>query len=401
MTTFRIRGLGTARPPSEFHQHAAATEAEHFCCHTAKQRRTLHRIYRQSTVQRRGTVLREEAGDVGARRPQGGAQAATAFYPLPDDADDRGPTVAQRMALYASRAVPLARAAAETALDRADASADAITHLVTVSCTGFGAPGVDVQLIDALGLRPDVSRTMIGFMGCHGAINGLRTADGLARQRVGDKVLVCCVELCSLHFQYGWDAQRVVANALFADGAAAVVGEVEADTDRSTPSSPHALIARNGNGQSRVPSQRAAREDGWALWTTGSYIVPDSHKLMTWSIGDHGFEMTLSPGVPEVIERQLEPWVTRWLGEQGLTIAQVGSWVVHPGGPRILDAVERSLLLPGGVLDVSRDVLAACGNMSSPTVLFILDRLRAHGASRPCVILAFGPGLTIEAALLV
>jgi len=121
---------------------------------------------------------------------------------------------------------------------------------------------------------------------------------------------------------------------------------------------------------------------------------------MTWRIGDHGFRMTLSPLVPERIREHLAPWLGAWLGGHGLTIEEVGSWAVHPGGPRIVDAVEDALTLGSGRLDESREILATHGNMSSPTVLFLLERLRAREAPGPCVALAFGPGLVAEAALL-
>jgi predicted naringenin-chalcone synthase len=120
---------------------------------------------------------------------------------------------------------------------------------------------------------------------------------------------------------------------------------------------------------------------------------------MTWNIGDHGFTMTLSPRVPDLIAAHLRPWLEQWLGQHGLGLERVASWAVHPGGPRILSAVEKALGLPREATAVSREVLAACGNMSSPTVLFILDRLRERSAPRPCVALGFGPGLVAEAML--
>ncbi len=136
------------------------------------------------------------------------------------------------------------------------------------------------------------------------------------------------------------------------------------------------------------------------MWDTGSFLLADSRDAMTWRIGDHGFEMTLSPRVPAMIESHLASWLVPWLRTHGVAVDDVGSWAVHPGGPRIMDAVERGLGLAEGATDVSRRMLAECGNMSSPTVLFILDQLRREGAALPCVALAFGPGLMIEAALI-
>jgi predicted naringenin-chalcone synthase len=174
-----------------------------------------------------------------------------------------------------------------------------------------------------------------------------------------------------LHYFYGWNPQKMVANALFADGAAALIG---------------------------APAG-AAPGRAWQVAATGSCLVPDSAEVMTWTVGDHGFEMTLSKRVPGLITTHLRPWLKGWLAGLGVSLDEVGSWAVHPGGPRILGAVEEGLDLPRGGLEASREVLRECGNMSSPTVLFILDRLRAAGAARPCVLLAFGPGLVAEAAL--
>ena len=139
--------------------------------------------------------------------------------------------------------------------------------------------------------------------------------------------------------------------------------------------------------------------DGWRLLATGSCLIPDSAAAMGWTVGDHGFEMTLGKAVPGLIARTIRPWLTAWLGSHGLTPDAVGSWAVHPGGPKILSAVEEGLGLPPAALAVSRGVFADYGNMSSPTVLFVLDRLRKRDAPRPCVMLGFGPGLTAEAAV--
>jgi predicted naringenin-chalcone synthase len=280
-----------------------------------------------------------------------------------------GPSTNERMQWYADHAPPLAFRASGDALERAELPARDVTHLVTVSCTGFMAPGIDLQLIRRLGLPGTVERVHVGFMGCHGALNGLRVARGLVAADPGARVLLCAVELCSLHFCTFWDANRSVGNAIFGDGAAALVA-----------------AASSGEGD-------------WTVSACGSCVIPDSEDAMGWVIGDHGFEMFLSPRVPELIEKQLRPWLTGWLARQGLKLEQIGSWAIHPGGPRILTSVEQALSLDRSATEVSRQVLSECGNMSSPTVLFILDRLRKADARRPCVALGFGPGLVAEAAL--
>jgi predicted naringenin-chalcone synthase len=137
----------------------------------------------------------------------------------------------------------------------------------------------------------------------------------------------------------------------------------------------------------------------WTVAASGSCFVADSEDAMTWTIGDHNFEMTLSKRVPGLIARNLRPWLTNWLGRHALDLTKIASWAVHPGGPRILSAVEESLGLDGQALADSKAVLANYGNMSSPTLLYILDRLRQRNAPRPCVALGFGPGLVVEAVL--
>src|SRR5262249_26848978 len=286
--------------------------------------------------------------------------------------EDNGPTTGERMRYYAQVASKLALPACAKCLDRAGVHPRELTHLVTVSCTGFAAPGVDSELIRGLGFSATIERTHVGFMGCHGTFNGLRVARGLAGAEPDARVLVCAVELCSLHFRYSWDPEKIVGNALFADGAAAVVGMNGEDTS----------------------------QDFWRVAASGSFLFPESADAMTWTIGEHGFEMTLSARVPELIGEQLRPWLDDWLGKHRLTRRQIGSWAIHPGGPRILSAVEKALDLPGDATAVSRDVLRSCGNLSSATVIFLLERLRLRQAKRPCVALGFGPGLTAEAMLL-
>jgi prepilin-type processing-associated H-X9-DG protein len=185
-------------------------------------------------------------------------------------------------------------------------------------------------------------------------------------------VLVCCVELCSLHFAYGWDPGKLVANALFADGAAAVV------------------MGRAGNHQN----------GNWHLRDTSSFLLPDSSDAMKWRIGDHGFEMMLSPGVPEILRRHLCAWCESWLARHDLRIEDIKSWAIHPGGPKILSAVAEALSLRANALDHSNTVLSRHGNMSSPTVLFILQQIGRRKTKGPCVAIGLGPGLMAEGMLL-
>lgn len=357
-----IHGIGTALPlHSISQQHSAEFALAHGAAGTERDRQ-LRALYRLTRVRKRHSVLLESAGPGEAPRQD--------FY-ASVDAAGQGPGTGERMDRYEREALPLAVQAARAALADAGRPCAEVSHLVTVSCTGFAAPGVDIGLIRELGLPRTVARTHVGFMGCHGALNALRVARGFAGADTDACVLVCAVELCTLHYQYDWNPDWLVANALFADGAAAVVG--------------------------------GAREPGkgepWQLAASGSALLEDSAELMSWRVGDHGFEMALSARVPGVIERGLRPWLEAWLALQGLRVGDVASWALHPGGPRILEACAQAIGLRREDYAVSQEVLADYGNMSSPTILFILDRLRARNAPRPCVALGFGPGLAVEAAL--
>ena len=382
--SLRLEGLGTALPGTPIPQQHFADIAAPCCATTRAQSRLLPTLYRRTHVTTRHSVLHRDAD---ATDRTDAPDGLAAFYRPPDaerpDRADGGPTLTQRMHAYERHAPVLAARAAGAALTDADQDPAAIDHLVTVSCTGFAAPGVDIALIDVLGLPPTVGRTSIGFMGCHGAMNGLRAAHGLARLGSATAgpdtgtVLMVCVELCSLHFAYGWEPQRIVANALFGDGAAAIVGRFGADDAADD----------DADGPPRVVDHASA-------------LLPEGRDDMTWYVRDHGFEMSLSPTVPETIGQRLRPWMEPWLAGHGLAPADVGGWAIHPGGPRVITATENALALDPHAGDTARGVLADIGNVSSGTVLFIVERLRAARVPRPWVGLAFGPGLTVEAVLI-
>ena len=357
-----ILGMGTASPPRSSAQPDAAKLAKAFCCRTEGHERLLPMLYQRTRIRRRGSVLLEAAE---------GPLPSQSFFPPIAGTDDHGPTTSQRMDRYAQEAPRLAVAAARHALKESGLAAGRITHLITVSCTGFMAPGIEHQLIKALELSREVSRLHVGFMGCHGALNGLQAASAFLKTDPAACVFLCAVELCSLHFRYGWDAERVVSNALFADGAAAIIA---------------------------APNTGVGPSDWW-MTATGSFVFPDSESAMTWRIGDHGFEMTISPRTPELIAASLRSWLEPWLSRHRCSLERIGSWAVHPGGARILHAVADGLGLPRAAMAASEAILAECGNMSSPTVLFVIDRLRRAGAAHPCIALGFGPGLVAEAAL--
>jgi predicted naringenin-chalcone synthase len=361
--SLEIAGLGTAVPPNSIRQQDAAELSTSFC-HEAKERsRGIKALYRRTGVRKRHSVLLDTA--------DGPTEERQSFYPPASHAGDSGPTTGARMSRYEVEAPTLAVQAARRAIEASGIAAGEITHSITVSCTGFHAPGVDAALIEQLGLSRSVERTHVGFMGCHGALNGIRVANSFADASPDAKVLVSAVELCSLHFFYGWDVEKMVANALFADGAGALVG-----------------VAGEGSVS-----------DTWRVTANGTFLIPGSEDAMSWRIGDHGFYMTLSPQVPGLIKEHVPAWMEGWLSQHGLEVADVRTWAVHPGGPRILSSFGEAMGLPKEMFAVSRNVLAEHGNMSSATMIFILERLMRMGAPTPCVAVGFGPGMVVEAAL--
>lgn len=387
--TAAIVGLCCVAPPAAAAQQDTARFFIHVAGLTGRDARFAETIFSRSGIHSRGSVLLRSNSSAGARLDQ-------SFFEPRTGAGDNGPTTAARMRAYEALASGLGIAAATGAMRCAAPLLGAlaprdVTHLLTVSCTGLAAPGLDVDLIDALGLSPGVRRVNLGFMGCHGGVIGLRTAGELALAAgPAARVLLVCVELCSLHQQYSDRPDQIVANALFADGAAA------------------AVVARDHRPPATTPAPTGPRP--LAIRSAASLLISGSRAAMGWRIGDHGFHMTLAESVPDVIRANLGPWMFQWLHECGISQDRARSqvrWAVHPGGPKVLTAVADALGLRPETLQPSRDVLADHGNMSSPTVLFILDRIRQHAPAAahdsrdsPIVLLGFGPGLTAEALLL-
>jgi alkylresorcinol/alkylpyrone synthase len=295
------------------------------------------------------------------------------------------PTTAERMRAFLPAARQLGAEAARRALERAgEGAAEQVGDLVVVSCTGYAGPGLDVHLAADLGLDRNLRRLALGHMGCYAALPALRTAAALV-QSSGQRALVVSVELCSLHLQPATSRQDAVSQALFGDGAAAALigpDPLEAAAGRAGPA-PRGV----------APAIVAAR-------TT---TLPGSQDRMGWLIDDDGFHMSLSPRVPALVDRGLGTLVEQLLGPHGLVPEDIAHWAVHPGGPEIVDRVQRRLGLSDAQLAPSREVLADGGNRSSATVLFILESLLASGEVRGgqwLVTLGFGTGLTLEALLL-
>lgn len=360
--------------------------------------RLVRTAFDASGIARRRTVLPELA------------DAENAVTDYVDAGRILSPTTGRRNCDYTAAAPALFAAAARDALARCPGvDLTTITDVVTVSCTGFFAPGPDVLLAQELGLRADVRRTHIGFMGCHGGLIGLRTAAAAVAADPDAVVLVVAVELCTLHLRPAHDQDTILGASLFADGGAAAI----------VASGPHAT--RHGEPGHDLTGP-VLELDGFE-----TLVLPDGERDMAWTIGDAGFEMVLGAGVPRVIGAHITTAVETLLAGSGIaSAAQVDRWAVHPGGRGILDRIESVLALDRTALDASRAVLAEFGNMSSATILFVLARLleaaaveaaghaareaasgpaddpsahaalEAAGEPRSVCALAFGPGLTVE-----
>lgn len=373
-----ISGLGCSAPEGNIGRGDSAEFAIRTSCIPEPLARRVRALYRKTGIDHRGSVLINTEKNA----PDGYQD----FYPIAADTLDLGPSTQRRLERYEVEAPRLALNAARLAIQDSGLSASVMTHLINVTCTGFYSPGLDIALINGLKLALDTQRVQIGFMGCHASINALRTAKALVKEDPSRAVLISCVELCSLHYQYGFETDHLVSNAIFADGASAVV--VTGNDNHQKAQS------QNGN-----PSPQCGNYP-LAISQTGSILIPHTDHAMTWKIGDHGFKMTLSAEVPDLIRKQLKPKLTKWLKQNGLNLAHINGWAVHPGGTRILDAVQESLDLGNTDLEFSRSILREHGNMSSATLLFIIKKMREQQVARPWLMLGFGPGLEIEAALI-
>jgi predicted naringenin-chalcone synthase len=285
----------------------------------------------------------------------------------PVDEDVSGWGTGARMVRYVEEALPLGKQAVAGALDDAGLAPGDVGLFAVATCTGYATPGLDIRLASDLGMPPGLQRLLVGHMGCYAAIPGLSAVGDFVSARSRPAVLLCC-ELTSLHVQPAQpDLEQVVAHALFSDAAAAVVLEP-------------------GAGRGRRLAGVVARTD------------PSTADHMTWDVTDLGFRMGLSPRVPDVLRRHVGDVVEELLSAAGLRTEDVAGWAVHPGGPRILDVVRDELGLPESALAASRGVLAEHGNCSSATVLLVLEELA--DVDGPVVAMAFGPGLTLYATLL-
>ena len=290
------------------------------------------------------------------------------------------PDVAERMNVFKQNALPLAVKAVEKAFDSIQTSVRdfGITHLITVTCTGLYAPGIDADLMHALDLPADTFRTSLNFLGCNAAFPALKIADSIVKSDTDARVLVVCVELCTLHFQPKSNSDNLLSNTIFGDGAAAVI---------------------------MVSDQLATSRNlkGFTLTGFCPLLLKRGKDLMGWNITPVNFEMILDAGIPEFLGEELEQLMELVSAKLDITQATIQHWAVHPGGKKILETIQRKLLMTNNELSCSFDVLRNYGNMSSPTILFVLNEVfnKKPKDGENVLAIGFGPGISIETASLV
>jgi predicted naringenin-chalcone synthase len=327
-------------------------------------KRKLRFLYKQSAIDTRYSVLPDYSLNAGEWK----------FYPATENLDPF-PDLETRMGWYNDTAAPLSLNAIEQCI-RDKASKHDITHLITVSCTGFSAPGLDLQIMEALELPANIFRTSINFMGCYAAIHGLKLADAFCRADKNARVLVVCTELCTLHFQRQNTVDNIASSLLFGDGAAAM------------------LITHDD-----------APMNGLRINSFYSEVAFKGKKDMSWELSSSGFLMTLSGYVPDLIEEDFNRLLCNALEYAHIDKNDISHWCIHPGGKRILTSIAKSINITCEDLRYSYDVLKNYGNMSSPTILFVLkeimEALQSDRASKANIFgAAFGPGLTLETFIL-
>ena len=363
MTTAHINAIGTAVPPHQVHD--AFMGYVHGWL-DGRDRKLFNRMAGRAGIEQRYSFVEAH------QFADGSVSDSENFF-----GSGAWPSTGERMARY-ERWAPQLALEAIAALD-GDIADARITHLVVASCTGFVAPGIDQLIVAATDIDPSVERTVVGFMGCYAAVNSLRLAHHIVRSEPTARVLVVSVELCTLHFQRTTDLEKILSMMLFGDGAAAAIVTAE--------------------------------DSGIALTDFRASTIAGSGESISWRIGDQGFDMVLDGQVPTLIADALAQERGRNDADgllRGVAPEDFGLWAVHAGGRSVLDAVEKGLELPADALENSRDILRRFGNISSATLLFVLqamltqragERRRANGSGLPPesgMAMAFGPGLAAE-----
>ena len=328
----------------------------------------LKQIYDHSGIEYRYSVI-PDFGETESKK--------NTFFGKTDDFEPF-PGTRERLSLYQDTAADLASQAVNDCFSsHAEIPTASITHLITVSCTGMHAPGIDIELIEKLDLKRNIERTCINFMGCYGTLNAFKVADYICQANPTAKVLIVSVELCTLHFQKENTLDNWVANSLFSDGAAAVIVE-------------HSSTLKK-------------KKNHLTLDTFYSEFLNEAKNEMGWYVGDAGFEMKLTSKVSKLILKHIESISNKLLSKAGLQFKDISRFAVHPGGRKILEAAEHALGFPSIANQFSYDTLKEYGNMSSATILFVLKKLMndPEGIEGENILgFAFGPGLTVESMIL-
>jgi len=333
--------LATASPPHVVEQETVAERARAFLAERYRDFDRLYPVFRNSGIERRQTVM-----------------------PLEWYLQDR--TWPERTKAYLGGALELFIAAAELALERAGVRAGEVDTIVTVSSTGIATPSLEARAAARMGFRHNVARVPVFGLGCAGGVTGLSLAARLAKADPGSRVLMVCLELCTLAFRLDeLSSANVVATALFGDGAAACV------------------VSTAGDGIGVIGG-------------AGEHTWPDTLEIMGWRVDPHGFGVIFDRSIPSFVVANIGEGMTEVLTTTGLACKDVDRFVCHPGGAKVLQALELALHFPQGTLRHERDVLADHGNMSAPTVLFVLERVLADKAASRLFLSALGPGFTLS-----
>lgn len=356
----KITSIATSLPEFKHTQDKLYEFSDNIFSTNETDSRKLKFLYHQSGISNRYSVIPDYSKTIND----------WIFYPPSKDLEPF-PGIEKRMQYYAREATKLSVAAIEKCIKNQLAKED-ITHLITVSCTGMSAPGLDLDIIEQMNLPKNIVRTSVNFMGCYAAIHALKIADAFCKSSSKANVIVVCTELCTLHFQKEISVDNITASLLFADGCAAML------------------------------LQNESTEKGIILQDFYSDVSFKGKKDMAWQISSKGFLMTLTGFVPDLIKEDFEGLVTASLESTGKTKTDITHWCIHPGGKKILDTIVRSLGISDAALAHSYSVLKDYGNMSSATIVFVLkkifDELRMENPTEEANIFgaAFGPGLTME-----
>ena len=364
-----IESIGTAVPPFRIAQSDIFNFMSEAHGLNPLEKGRLKKLYSSSGIEYRNSVLEDYSKPVGEYLFYGNEPGLEPF-----------PSTQKRAQFFNYHAIDLCVKAVEECFSKVPLiELSSITHLITITCTGLHAPGIDIELVGRLGLNSDIERTCINFMGCYAAFNALKTADYIIKSNVKHRVLIVGVELCTLHFQKENNLTNWLSNALFSDGAGAV------------------LVS---NDAQKIKQKNQLRILGFY-----SRLLLESKKEMAWSIGNFGFEMNLGSGVSKRIKASIKGFAETLLKRFDLSLDQIDHFAIHPGGRRILEVCEEELEFTGGENHPSYETLKNYGNMSSVTILFVLKNFLEKMDSGKLeygkiMSFAFGPGLTFESMVL-